>query len=111
MDMSKKSQSLIKEANSFFKQNKFEEAEQLYRRAGELLGSNLVETSVWLCQKRKNQLSTSSSNSMSAALVNSSAYTAEKFLKQQKQLDQTQQLLEDYYQQTQNLKLQLMQRN
>jgi hypothetical protein len=48
---------------------------------------------------------------MSAALVNSSAYTAEKFLKQQKQLEQTQQLLEDYYQQTQNLKLQLMQRN
>lgn len=111
MDMSKKSQSLIKEANSFFKQNKFEEAEQLYRRAGELLGSNLVETSVWLCQKRKIQRSTSSSSDLSTTLVSSQAFTVESFLSQQKQLEQTQQLLEEYYQQTQNLTLQLMQRN
>ena len=33
------------------------------------------------------------------------------FLKQKKQLEQTQQLLEEYYQQSQSLKLQLMQRN
>ena len=111
MDMSKESRSLIKEANKFFKQNKFDEAEQLYKRAGDQLGSELVSTSIWLCQKRKSQQSMSTGNSLSSNLVSSDAYTAENFLKQKKQLEQTQQLLEEYYQQSQSLKLQLMQRN
>ena len=111
MDMSKESKSLIKEANKFFKQNKFEEAEQLYKRAGDQLGSELVSTSIWLCQKRKSQQGMSNGNSLGSNLVSSDAYTAENFLKQKKQLEQTQQLLEEYYQQSQSLKLQLMQRN
>lgn len=111
MDMSKESRSLIKEANKFFKQNKFEEAEQLYKRAGDQLGSELVSTSIWLCQKRKSQQSIATSNPLRSNLVSSDTYTAENFLKQKKQLEQTQQLLEEYYQQSQSLKLQLMQRN
>ncbi len=111
MEMSKENKSLIKEANKFFKQNKFEEAEQFYKRAGEQLGSELVSTSIWLCQKRKSQQSIAASNPLRANLVSSDAYTAENFLKQKKQLEQTQQLLEEYYQQSQSLKLQLMQRN
>ena len=111
MEMSKENKSLIKEANKFFKQNKFEEAEQLYKRAGELLGSELVSTSIWLCQKRKSQQSMPTGNALSSNLVSSDAYTPENFLKQKKQLEQTQQLLEEYYQQSQSLKLQLMQRN
>lgn len=111
MDMSKESRSLIKEANKFFKQNKFDEAEQLYKRAGDQLGSELVSTSIWLCQKRKRQQSMATGNSLNLNLVSSDTYTAENFVKQKKQLEQTQQLLEEYYQQSQSLKLQLMQRN
>lgn len=111
MEMSKESKSLIKEANKLFKQNRFEEAEQLYTRAGDQLGSELVSTSIWLCQKRKSQQGMPTGNPLSSNLVNCGDYTAENFLKQKKQLEQTQQLLEEYYQQSQSLKLQLMQRN
>ena len=111
MEMGKENKSLIKEANKFFKQNKFEEAEQLYKRAGDQLGSELVSTSIWLCQKRKRQQSMSTDNPLNLNLVSSDAYTAENFVKQKKQLEQTQQLLEEYYQQSQSLRLQLMQRN
>jgi hypothetical protein len=111
MDMSKESRSLIKEANKFFRLNEFEEAEQLYKRAGDQLGSELVSTSIWLCQKRKRQQSMATGNSLNLNLVSSDTYTAENFVKQKKQLEQTQQLLEEYYQQSQSLKLQLMQRN
>ena len=111
MDMSKESRSLIKEANKFFSLNEFEEAEQLYKRAGDQLGSELVSTSIWLCQKRKRQQSMATGNSLNLNLVSSDTYTAENFVKQKKQLEQTQQLLEEYYQQSQSLKLQLMQRN
>lgn len=109
--MSKNSKSLIKEANSFFQQGKFKEAEQLYERAGKTLGPELVEASIWLCKKRQ-KLSDSTFEHREYSNVDSSdAYSAENFIKQKEQLKQTQQLLEEYYQQSQSLKLQLMQRN
>lgn len=111
MDMNKENYSLIKEANRCFKENKFEEAEQLYMRAGEVLGSDLVEASIWLCKKRRQPLNKQTDTYKNSVLVNTDAFSVENFLKQKKQLAKTQQLLEEYYQQTQSLKLQLMQRN
>ncbi|WP_420934015.1 hypothetical protein ACOJR9_16635 [Alteromonas sp. A081] len=111
MDTDKENQTLIKEANRCFKEKKFKEAEQLYIRAGKKLGADLVEASIWLCKKRQQSLNVYSKTRTSSSITDAEAYSAENFFKQKKQLEQTQQLLEDYYQQTQNLKLQLMQRN
>tara|TARA_B100000953_G_scaffold289677_1_gene273912 strand:- start:408 stop:743 length:336 start_codon:yes stop_codon:yes gene_type:complete len=111
MDTNKENQHLIKEANRCFKENKFKEAEQLYVRAGAVLGAELVEASIWLCKKRQQHFNINSNTHSNPATANTEAYSAENFLKQKKQLQQTQQLLEEYYQQSQSLKLQLMQRN
>ena len=111
MDTNKENNSLIKKANRCFKEKKFKEAEQLYIRAGEKLGADLVEASIWLCKKRQQSLNVYSKAHTSSSIVDAEAYSAENFLKQKKQLEQTQQLLEEYYQQSQSLKLQLMQRN
>ncbi|MED5515036.1 MAG: hypothetical protein VYB81_20015 [Pseudomonadota bacterium] len=111
MDKLNENHSLIKEANRLFKENKFSEAEQFYMQAAKTLGTDLVEASIWLCKKRQNSISTSSNTNSSVVSANTEFYTAENFLKQKKQLEQTQQLLEEYYQQSQSLKLQLMQRN
>ncbi len=110
MDMSKTSFSLIKKANSLFKQNEFEQAELLYKQAGEQLGMRLVETSIWLCQKRAKESNNPLKNSATSKYASADVYNAENFVKLKTQLDKTQALLEDYYKQTQNLKLQLMQR-
>lgn len=109
--MNKSNQSLIKEANSLFKQQKYEEAEDLYKRAGDKLGFELVETSIWLCQTRKKRPKKLTPPPTKPVFVSHDEFTAENFSRQKKQLAQTQQLLEEYYTQTQNLKLQLMQRN
>lgn len=108
--MSKTSFPLIKKANSLFRKNEFKQAELLYKQAGEQLGMHLVETSIWLCQKRIKSSNSSQQNLITSKYACSGFYNAENFVKLKTQLDRTQALLEDYYKQTQNLKLQLMQR-
>ena len=111
MDTNKENNSLIKKANRCFKEKKFKEAEQLYIRAGETLGYNLVEASIWLCKKRQQSLNVYTNTHVSSSITETKAYSVENFFKQKNQLEQTQQVLEEYYQQAQSLKLQLMQRN
>lgn len=110
MDMSKTSFPLIKKANSLFQQNEFEQAELLYKQAGGQLGMHLVETSIWLCQQRVKSSKVPQQNPITSKYAPSDLYNAENFVKLKTQLNKTQALLEDYYKQTQNLKLQLMQR-
>jgi len=108
--MSKTSLPLIKEANRLFQKNEFEQAELLYKQAGEQLGMHLVETSIWLCQKRIKASKLLQQSPTTSKYASADFYNAENFVKLKTQLDKTQALLEDYYKQTQNLKLQLMQR-
>ena len=108
--MSKTCFPLIKKANSLFQQNEFEQAELLYKQAGEQLGMHLVEASIWLCQKRIKSSKLPQQNPLTSKSACNDLYNAENFIKLKTQLDKTQALLEDYHKQTQTLKLQLLQR-
>ncbi|WP_447044884.1 hypothetical protein [Vreelandella sp. H-I2] len=93
---------VVKQATQAFRQGNYAAAKVLYQKAASQYGEHLFRTNLYLCDKYANNVS----NAM-ASLPQGAAQEASQA---QRQLQETQQLLERYYQRCQELEYQLLDR-
>lgn len=100
--MSSEKHLYMREANLLFREEKYQEAAEKYELAGEVLGKHLVEVNLWLCKQR------AANKKSSQGAHQSHLIYSEEALSNQKQLEQSQALVEKYYNQVQELRFKLM---
>lgn len=93
---------VVKQAMQAFRQGNYAAAKVLYQKAAQYYGEHLFKANLYLCDKY-----TGSGSGGLASMPESTAQQAGQF---QRQLQETQQLLERYYQRCQELEYQLLDR-
>nr|WP_136251681.1 tetratricopeptide repeat protein [Ningiella ruwaisensis] len=96
---------LLEKANSLFLEGRYKEAIEYYQSAGQKLGQHLVETNIWLCKRRLEYTGNGQAFVASPKSSPSTLFDYNKTNLLEQQLRNTQQLLEKYFKEVQELKL------
>lgn len=110
--MSSMQQPIVKQATAHFEKGDYSRARACYQKAGEVYGTNLFANSIRLCELRMGNPVPKpvSQVSTAAAKPNTSAKPPATTTDTEKQLAETQSLLEHYYTRCQELEYQLLDR-